>query len=130
MTLDAAQAAVDAARQRAEEIGVPMNIAVVDEGNNLTAFARMDGAWLGSIDIAQNKAYTSRAFDMSTKDLAPLCQPNQPLFGIHASNQGRLIVFAGGIPLRANDSVVGAIGVSGGTVEQDHDVAEAGAATQ
>lgn len=130
MTLDAAQAAVDAARQRAEEIGVPMNIAVVDEGNNLTAFARMDGAWLGSIDIAQNKAYTSRAFDMSTKDLAPLCQPNQPLFGIHASNQGRLIVFAGGVPLRANDSVVGAIGVSGGTVEQDHDVAEAGAATQ
>lgn len=129
MTLDAAQAAVDAARQRAEEIGVPMNIAVVDEGNNLTAFARMDGAWLGSIDIAQNKAYTSRAFDMSTKDLAPLCQPGQPLFGIHASNQGRLIVFAGGIPLHATGTVIGAIGVSGGTVEQDHDVAEAGAAT-
>lgn len=128
MTLDAAQAAVDAARQRAEEIGVPMNIAVVDEGNNLTAFARMDGAWLGSIDIAQNKAYTSRAFDMSTKDLAPLCQPGQPLFGIHASNQGRLIVFAGGIPLQANGTVIGAIGVSGGSVEQDHDVAEAGAA--
>lgn len=128
MTLDAAHAAVDAARQRAEEIGVPMNIAVVDEGNNLTAFARMDGAWLGSIDIAQNKAYTSRAFDMSTKDLAPLCQPGQPLFGIHASNQGRLIVFAGGIPLQANGTVIGAIGVSGGTVEQDHDVAEAGAA--
>jgi len=129
MTLDAAQAAVDAARQRAEEIGVPMNIAVVDEGNNLTAFARMDGAWLGSIDIAQNKAYTSRAFDMSTKDLAPLCQPNQPLFGIHASNQGRLIVFAGGIPLHTNGAVAGAIGVSGGSVEQDHDVAAAGAAT-
>lgn len=128
MTLDAAHAAVDAARQRAEEIGVPMNIAVVDEGNNLTAFARMDGAWLGSIDIAQNKAYTSRAFDMSTKDLAPLCQPGQPLFGIHASNQGRLIVFAGGIPLQANGTVIGAIGVSGGSVEQDHDVAEAGAA--
>lgn len=128
MTLDAAQAAVGAARQRAEEIGVPMNIAVVDEGNNLTAFARMDGAWLGSIDIAQNKAYTARAFDMSTKDLAPLCQPNQPLFGIHASNQGRLIVFAGGIPLHANGAVAGAIGVSGGSVEQDHDVAAAGAA--
>lgn len=128
MTLGAAQAAVEAARQRAEEIGVPMNIAVVDEGNNLTAFARMDGAWLGSIDIAQNKAYTARAFDMSTKDLAPLCQPDQPLFGIHASNQGRLIVFAGGIPLHADGVVVGAIGVSGGSVEQDHDVAEAGAA--
>ena len=128
MTLETAEAIVDAARRRAEEIGVPMNIAVVDEGNNLTAFARMDGAWLGSIDIAQNKAYTSRAFDMSTKELAPLCQPDQPLFGIHASNQGRLIVFAGGIPLRANGTVIGAIGVSGGSVEQDHDVAEAGVA--
>jgi uncharacterized protein GlcG (DUF336 family) len=128
VTLSAAQAVVEAARARAEEIGVPMNIAVVDEGNNLTAFARMDGAWLGSIDIAKNKAYTARAFDMSTKDLAPLCQPNQPLFGINASNQGQLIIFAGGIPLEAGGSVVGAIGVSGGSVEQDHDVAEAGVA--
>jgi uncharacterized protein GlcG (DUF336 family) len=128
VTLSAAQAVVEAARARAEEIGVPMNIAVVDEGNNLTAFARMDGAWLGSIDIAKNKAYTARAFDMSTKDLAPLCQPNQPLFGIHASNQGQLIIFAGGIPLEAGGKVVGAVGVSGGSVEQDHDVAEAGVA--
>jgi uncharacterized protein GlcG (DUF336 family) len=128
VTLEAAQAVVDAARAKADEIGVPMNIAVVDDGNNLTAFARMDGAWLGSIDIAQNKAYTARSFDMSTKDLAPLCQPNQPLFGIHASNQGRLIVFAGGIPLTSGDDVVGAIGVSGGSVEQDHEVAEAGVA--
>jgi uncharacterized protein GlcG (DUF336 family) len=128
VTLSAAQTVVEAARARAEEIGVPMNIAVVDDGNNLTAFARMDGAWLGSIDIAQNKAYTARSFDMSTKDLAPLCQPNQPLFGIHASNQGRLIIFAGGIPLEAGGRVVGAIGVSGGSVDQDHDVAEAGVA--
>ncbi len=128
VTLDAAEAVVDAARKRAEAIGVPMNIAVVDDGNNLVAFARMDGAWLGSIDIAQNKAYTARAFDMSTKDIAPLCQPGQPLFGIHASNQGRLIVFAGGIPLSAGGTVAGAVGVSGGTVEQDHDVAEAGVA--
>ena len=81
VTLSAAQAVVEAARAKAEEIGVPMDIAVVDEGNNLTAFARMDGAWLGSIDIAQNKAYTARAFDMPTKDLAPLAQPNQPLYG-------------------------------------------------
>jgi uncharacterized protein GlcG (DUF336 family) len=94
-----------------------MNIAVVDEGNNLTAFARMDGAWLGSIDIAQSKAYTARSFDIS-KDLAPLAQPNQPLFGIDASNQGQLIIFAGGIPLEDGDQVVGAIGVSGGSVEQ------------
>jgi uncharacterized protein GlcG (DUF336 family) len=128
VTLSAAQAVLEAAVKMAEEIGVPMDIAVVDEGNNLTAFARMDGAWLGSIDIAQNKAYTARSFDMATKDLAPLAQPNQPLYGIEASNQGRLIVFAGGIPLEADGKVVGAIGVSGGSVEQDHEVAEAGAA--
>src|SRR3954454_5776125 len=105
-----------------------MNMGVVNEGNNLTAFARMDGAWLGSIDIAQNKASTARSFDMSTKDLTPLCQPAQPMFSIHASNQGRLIIFAGGIPLESGGSVVGAIGVSGGSVEQDHEVAEAGVA--
>ena len=99
VTLSVGQAVVEAARAKAKEIGVPMNIAVVDEGNNLTAFARMDGAWLGSIDIAQNKAYTARAFDMSTKDLAPLAQPGGPLYGIEASNHGQLIVFAGGIPL-------------------------------
>jgi uncharacterized protein GlcG (DUF336 family) len=127
VTLDAAQQVVEAAKAKAEEIGVPMDIAVVDAGNNLTAFARMDGAWLGSIDIAQNKAYTARAFDMSTKDLAPLCQPNQPLYGIEASNDGNLIVFAGGIPLTDGEVVLGAIGVSGGSVEQDHEVAEAGA---
>jgi len=128
VTLSTAQAVVEAARAKAEEIGVPMNIAVVDDGNNLTAFARMDGAWLGSIDIAQNKAYTARSFDMSTQELAPLAQPNQPLYGIEASNQGRLIVFAGGIPLEAGGQVVGAVGVSGGSVEQDHEVAEAGVA--
>jgi uncharacterized protein GlcG (DUF336 family) len=128
VTLSAAQDVVEGARKKAEEIGVPMNIAVVDAGNNLTAFARMDGAWLGSIDIAQNKAYTARSFDMSTKDLAPLCQPNQPLFGIQASNQGQLIIFAGGIPLKSGDDIIGAIGVSGGSVEQDHEVAEAGVA--
>jgi uncharacterized protein GlcG (DUF336 family) len=100
----------------------------VDEGGNLVAFARMDDAWLGSIDIAQNKAYTARAFDMSTKDLAPLAQPGGPLYGIEASNHGRLIVFAGGIPLVSDNRVVGAIGVSGGAVEQDQEVAEAGVA--
>ena len=127
VTLRTAIKIVEAAAKRADDIGVPMNIAVVDSGNNLVAFARMDGAWLGSIDIAQNKAYTARAFDMSTLDLAPLCQPGQPLFGIQASNEGRLIIFPGGIPLRANGAVIGAIGVSGGSVEQDQDVAQAGA---
>jgi uncharacterized protein GlcG (DUF336 family) len=128
VTLTAGQAVLEAARTKATEIGVPMNIAVVDEGGNLVAFARMDDAWLGSIDIAQNKAYTARAFDMPTKDLAPLAQPGGALYGIEASNHGRLIVFAGGIPLVSGSRVVGAIGVSGGAVEQDQEVAEAGVA--
>lgn len=128
VTLRTAIQVVEAAAKRADEIGAAMNIAVVDAGNNLVTFARMDGAWLGSVDIAQNKAYTARAFDMSTLELAPLCQPGQPLFGIEASNRGRIIIFPGGIPLRANGSVVGAIGVSGGSVEQDQEVAQAGAA--
>jgi uncharacterized protein GlcG (DUF336 family) len=127
LTLDDAETMIAAAKQEAARINVPMNIAVVNEGNNLIGFAHMDGAWLGSIDIAQGKAYTARAFDMSTQDLAPMCQPGQPLFGIHASNQGRVIIFAGGIPLKVGGVVVGAIGVSGGVVEQDEQVAEAGA---
>jgi uncharacterized protein GlcG (DUF336 family) len=127
VTLDTALHVIASARREAEAIGVAMNIAVVDQGNNLVAFQRMDGAWLGSIDIAQGKAYTARAFDMSTKDLAPLCEPGEPLFGIHVSNHGRLIIFAGGIPLERGGEVLGAIGVSGGSVEQDQAVAEAGA---
>jgi uncharacterized protein GlcG (DUF336 family) len=127
MTLQNAQQVLEAAQRKAREIGVPMNIAVVDEGNNLMAFARMEGAWLGSIDISQGKAYTARAFDMPTKDLAPLCQPGQPLFGIQASNQGHLVIFPGGIPLKENGTVVGAVGVSGGSVEQDQEVAAAAA---
>jgi uncharacterized protein GlcG (DUF336 family) len=128
VTLRAAHIVIHAARMKADEIGVPMNIAVVDEGNNLVAFDRMDGAWLGSIDIAQNKAYTARAFDMETRQLAPLAQPGQPLYGIEASNDGNLIVFAGGIPLKHRGRIVGAIGVSGGSVEEDQEVAEAGVA--
>jgi uncharacterized protein GlcG (DUF336 family) len=127
VNLDTALHVIESARRAAQAMGVPMNIAVVDDGNNLTAFHRMDGAWLGSIDIAQGKAYTARAFDMSTKDLAPLCQPGQPLFGIEASNEGHLVIFAGGIPLEQDGEVVGAIGVSGGSVDQDQAVAEAGA---
>ncbi len=125
--LDAADRVVAAARRRAAAIGVAMNVAVVDEGGNLAAFVRMDGAWLGSISIAQNKAFTARAFDMDTKVLGGLAQPGQPLYGIEASNGGRLIVFAGGVPLRRGGVVVGAVGVSGGSVEEDQDVAEAGA---
>ncbi|MDY6834080.1 MAG: heme-binding protein [Chloroflexota bacterium] len=128
LTLKQANQVIEAATKKALEINTPMNIAIVDEGANLLAFQRMDGAWLGSINIAMNKAYTARSFDMETRALAPLCQPGQPLFGIHASNEGRLIVFAGGIPLKSEDTVIGAIGVSGGSVEQDQDVAEAGIA--
>jgi uncharacterized protein GlcG (DUF336 family) len=125
LTTQQAQLIINAAQEEAQRLGVPMNIAIVDEGNNLMAFLRMDKAWLGSISIAQNKAYTARAFDMPTKDLFALCQPGQPLFGIQHSNNSQLIVFAGGIPLVQNGVVMGAVGVSGGTVEQDQQVAEA-----
>jgi uncharacterized protein GlcG (DUF336 family) len=104
-----------------------MNIAVVDGGGNLIAFERMANAWLGSIDISQKKAWTSRAFDITTKDLGDNSQPGQQFFGIHASNDGKVMIFAGGIPLKKDGTVVGAIGVSGGSGVQDHAVAEAGA---
>ena len=127
ITLNDARRVIDAAEKKAQEIGQPMNIAVADTGGNLVAHVRMDGAWLGSIDISIKKAFTSRAFDISTKDLAENSQPGQQFFGIHASNDGRVMIFAGGIPLRKDGKVVGAIGVSGGSGDQDHSVAEAGA---
>ncbi len=122
-----ARRVIAAAEKKAEEIGQPMNIAVADAGGNLVAHVRMDGAWMGSVDVSINKAFTSRAFDISTKELAALAQPGKDFFGIHASNGGRIMIFAGGIPLKREGRVVGAIGVSGGTGEQDHAVAEAGA---
>ena len=128
LTLKQAKAVVSAAEEKATELGVPMNVAVVDAGNNLTAFVRQDGAWLGSIEIAQDKAFTARAFDLSTAELAEMAQPGGDLYGIAVSNQGRVIVFPGGIPLKQGDEVIGAIGVSGGQVDQDHAVAEAGVA--
>lgn len=127
ITLNDARRVIDAAEKKAEEIGQPMNIAIADTGGNLVAHVRMDGAWLGSIDISIKKAFTSRAFDITTKDLAENSQPGQQFFGIHASNDGRVMIFAGGIPLRKDNKVVGAIGVSGGSGDQDHSVAEAGA---
>ncbi|HCC57111.1 MAG TPA: cobalamin adenosyltransferase [Solibacterales bacterium] len=128
MTLAEARKAIAAAEQKALEIGQPMNIAVVDRGGNLVAHARMDRAWIGSIDISINKAWTSRAFDIATKDLAEHSQPGDQFFGIHASNHGRVMIFAGGIPLKRDGEVVGAIGVSGGSGKQDQTVAEAGVA--
>lgn len=119
---------IAAAEKKAEEIGQPMNVAVVDEGGHLIAFERMANAWLGSIDIAQKKAWTSRAFDIETKALADLSQSGDQFFGIHASNSGKVMIFAGGIPLKKDGKIVGAIGVSGGLGKQDQAVAEAGAA--
>jgi uncharacterized protein GlcG (DUF336 family) len=128
ITLADARRTIAAAEKKAEEIGQPMNIAVVDAGGNLVAHVRMDKAWIGSVDISINKAWTSRAFDISTKELAGLSQSGDQFFGIHVSNHGRVMIFAGGIPLKKGGEVVGAIGVSGGAGEQDHVVAEAGVA--
>lgn len=119
---------IAAAEKKAEEIKQPMNIAIVDEGGNLIAFERMANAWIGSIDIAQKKAWTSRAFDITTKDLGENSQSGDQFFGIHASNNGKVMIFAGGIPVKKDGKVVGAIGVSGGMGKQDQAVAEAGAA--
>lgn len=126
LTLDDARKIIAAAEKKAIEIGQPMNIAVVDAGGNLISHVRMDNAWLGSINISINKAFTSRAFDIATKDLAEHSQPGGQFYGIQQSNHGKIMIFAGGIPLKKNGKVVGAIGVSGGSGEQDQSVAEAG----
>jgi uncharacterized protein GlcG (DUF336 family) len=128
LTLEKAHRVIAAGEAKAREIGQPMNIAVVDAGTNLQAFIRMDGAWLGSIDIAINKAFTSKAFDISTKELGKNSQPGDQFFGIHVSNHDRVMIFAGGIPLTVDGKIVGAVGVSGGSGEQDQQVAEAAAA--
>jgi uncharacterized protein GlcG (DUF336 family) len=126
ITLEQAQAAIHAAHQKALDMGVKMNIAVVDAGANLTAFVRMDDAWLGSLDISIKKAKTARFFDMPTGAIGGLSQPGGSLYNIEHSNGG-LITFPGGIPIMdSGNRVIGAIGVSGSTVEDDHAVAEAG----
>ena len=127
LRLEDARRIIAAAEKKADEIGQPMNIAVADAGGNLVAHVRMDNAWIGSVDISIKKAWTSRAFDITTKDLADNSQSGDQFFGIHASNDGKVMIFAGGIPLKKEGKVVGAIGVSGGSGEQDHAVAEAGA---
>ena len=126
ITMQQARAAVDGARKKSDELGVKMNIAIVDAGTNLKAFARMDGAWLGSIDIAIKKACTARLFDMNTGEIGKLSQPGGSLYNIEHSNGG-LITFPGGVPItNSAGEVIGAIGVSGNTVENDHAVAMAG----
>jgi uncharacterized protein GlcG (DUF336 family) len=127
ITLKEARHIIAAAEAKAMEIGQPMNIAVVDDGGNLVSHVRMDGAWIGSIDVSINKAFTARAFDISTAELSKNSQPGQQFYGIQNSNHGRIMIFAGGVPLRRNGSVVDAIGVSGGSGTQDQTVATAGA---
>lgn len=127
LSLDQAQAVLVAAIKKAQELKIAQDIAVVDAGGNLKAFARMDGAWLGSIDIAIKKARTARYFDMPTGDIGKLSQPGEPLYMIEVSNGG-LITFPGGVPIKsAAGEILGAIGSSGSTVENDHAVSKAGA---
>jgi uncharacterized protein GlcG (DUF336 family) len=126
VSLQDAKRMLAAGEAKAEQIGIPYNIAVVDVGGHLVAFSRQDGALIGSIDLAIHKAFTARACDISTGDLAKLAQPGKPLYGIHASNGGKIIIFGGGLPIRRKGVVIGAIGASAGTVEQDTAVAEAG----
>src|SRR5690606_11914694 len=127
ITLDQAEKIISTAKEKARSLETKMNIAVVDAGANLVAFVRMDGAWLGSLDISIKKAKTARFFDMNTGSVGELSQPGGSLYNIEHSNNG-LITFPGGIPIKdASGEIVGAIGVSGSTVENDHAVAEAGA---
>ena len=128
VNLEDARRVIAAAEKRADEIGQPMNIAVVDSGGNLVAHVRQDGAWIGSVDVAINKAFSARAFDVSTQGLSENAQPGGQFYGIQDSNHGRIMIFAGGVPLMSGDAVVGAVGVSGGTGEQDQAVATAAAA--
>jgi uncharacterized protein GlcG (DUF336 family) len=127
LSLADARAAIAAGERKALELKVPYNIAVVDAGGDLVAHARMDGAWLGSVNIAIDKAWTARAFDMPTDALARLAQSGQQGFGINTTNGCRVVIFGGGIPVKANGVVIGAVGASGGSVEQDTLVARAAA---
>ena len=128
VSLEDARRVIAAGEDSARDIGQPQNIAVVDAGGNLVSHVRMDGAWIGSVDISINKAFTARAFDLPTADLGADSQPGGPFYGIQESNKGKVMIFAGGIPLKRDGEVVGAVGVSGGDGDQDTAVAEAAAA--
>lgn len=130
LSLDLADARriIAAGERKAMAMGVPYNIAVTDAGGGLVAHVRMDGAWLGSVDIAINKAWTARAFDASTDDLAHMTQSGQQGFGLNTTNDSKVVIFGGGIPVKRDGVVIGAVGASGGSVKQDVEVAEAAAA--
>jgi uncharacterized protein GlcG (DUF336 family) len=123
-----AHKALAAALQKADEIGSPSSVAVVDQGRELLAFARQDGALLASTEISIGKAYTACSMKMATKDIGPLTQPGQPLFGLEVTHSRPLVTFGGGRPLEVGGEVVGGVGVAGGTVDQDDEIAAAAAA--
>lgn len=125
MTSALAEKAIQAARAKAREIGIPISVAIVDAGRNLVAFLREDDALLGTIEAAQAKAYTARTVNMKTSDLAPLVQPGQPLYGLDYSHRQPWAAFGGGSPIARNGRILGAVGVSGGAVEQDQLIADA-----
>jgi uncharacterized protein GlcG (DUF336 family) len=125
MTARLAQKAIELAVAKAKAIDLAISVAVVDSGRNLVGFMRMDGALLGTIQVAQGKAYTARTVNMETDVLGPLVQAGGPLYGMDSAHNPPLIVFGGGIPIKADDTIVGAVGISGGTVEQDIEVAKA-----
>jgi uncharacterized protein GlcG (DUF336 family) len=127
ITLKTAKELIEAAERKAEEIGNPMVITVANGEGNLVAQHRMDDAWLASVSISRNKAYTAAALDTPTHELAEPTEPGNSLYGLQTTDEGRLVTFGGGYPLLDEaGNVVGAFGVSGGAVEQDMDVAEAG----
>ena len=125
VTLEEAKVMLSAAEVKAASFGIAYNIAVVDAGGQLVAFVRQDGALIGSVDLAIGKAVTARIFDKTTAFLSSLAQPGNPLFGIEASNAGRVVIFGGGVPIIFNGNIIGAVGASAGSVEQDIEVAEA-----
>src|SRR5262245_17618754 len=125
LTLEDARHMLSAAEAKAASLGIPYCVAVVDAGGHLVAFLRQDGALIGSVDLAIGKAATARIFDKTTSYLATLAQPGSPLFGIQESNAGKVVIFGGGVPVVFDETIVGAVGASAGTVEQDIAVAEA-----
>jgi uncharacterized protein GlcG (DUF336 family) len=128
LTLSDARRLIQAGEKKAAELKIPYNIAVVDSGGDLISHVRMDGAWLGSIDISINKAFTARAFDMSTDDLSKASQSGESLFGINTTNDDRIVIFGGGMPVKVDGAVIGAVGASGGSVENDIKVVQAAVA--
>ena len=125
VTLAEAKRMLSAAEAKAASMGIAYNIAVVDAGGHLVAFVRQDGGLIGSIDLAIDKAVTARLFDKTTSELATLAQSGRPLFGIQESNAGKVVIFGGGVPIVSGGAIIGAVGTSAGTVEQDIAVAEA-----